>query len=454
MLVTEYANMPIKTNRIKSFFVILSFVLGLGTLPVDRLMGQGTTSAGKNPGGLSAKKSLTPEERAAEKQRALEFKNQMATKRIQSFGMVPADDDSEVGKKYQTAFNRFREAAVGLNHVKLNYHLADNPSASFRDNVYLEWQEGIHQGFLAKANWLGVAGETYESDPDKYTFIGESLAEMMLHDVELDRLDGWLEAAQAVVRAKKIETQELLRAAGLFGYANSDFDFTEECLARTIALDSSLDAKPDFLTEIKIVREKWQRELEIRQREAQKNDNPRVEFLTTKGRMVLELYEDSAPETVKSFIYLVEKGFYDRKSFFRVEKHFCAQTGCEKGDGTGDAGYTIPSEVDHVDRRDHFRGSMGMALGSDTKTGQVLSDTGSSQFYFTFLPTPRMDGKHTVFGRVVEGQETMSFFRVMNLGEEAQRKEGKQPDLIYSAKVLRKRDTVYKPKIIAGKLPK
>ena len=48
----------------------------------------------------------------------------------------------------------------------------------------------------------------------------------------------------------------------------------------------------------------------------------------------------------------------------------------------------------------------------------------------------------------------MSFFRVMNLGEEAQRKEGKQPDLIISAKVLRKRDTVYKPTIIAGKLPK
>ena len=446
--------MPMKTNRIKSFFVILFFVLGLGALPVDRLMGQDTTAPVKKAGSLSIKRSLTPEERAAEKQKALEFQNQMATKRMQSFGMLPANDDSEVGKKYQAAFNQFREAAVGLNHVKLNYHLAENPSSSFRDNVYQEWQDGIHQGFLAKANWLKVASETYESDPDKYTFIGESLGEMMLHDVELDRLDGWLEAAQAVVRAKKIETQEILRAAGLIGYSNSDFDFTEECLARTVALDNGLDAKPDFLAEIKIVREKWQRELEIRQREAQKNDNPRVEFLTTKGKMVLELYEDSAPETVKSFIYLVEKGFYDRKSFFRVEKHFCAQTGCEKGDGTGDAGYTIPSEVDRADRRDHFRGSMGMALGSDPKTGQVRAETGSSQFYFTFLPTPRMDGRHTVFGRVVESQETMSFFRVMNLGEEAQRKEGKQPDLIISAKVLRKRDTVYKPTIIAGKLPK
>ncbi len=454
MIDTEYANMPIQTNRIKTFFVILFFVLEQCAFPVERLIGQDTNSPEKKAVGPLAKKSRTPEERAAEKQKALELQNQMTRKRIQSFGMLPDNDETEVGKKYQAAFDRFREAAVGLNHVRMNFHLAENLAKPFRDQINQEWQEGVHQGFLAKANWLKVGSETYSSDPDKYTNIGESLAEMMLSDVELDRTDGWLEAAKAIVQAKKMGTQEILRAAGLIGYANSDFDFTEECLAGAMALDNATETKQDFLAEIRTVREKWQRELEIRQRESQKNDNPRVEFLTTKGKLVLELYEDSAPEAVKSFIYLVEKGFYDRKSFFRVEKHLCAQTGCEKGDGTGDAGYTIPSEVDHADRRDHFRGSMGIALGSDAKTGQVLSETGSSQFYFSFLPTPRLDGKHTVFGRVVECQETMSFFRVLNLGEEAQRKEGKQPDLIISAKVLRKRDTVYKPTIIAGKLPK
>ena len=165
------------------------------------------------------------------------------------------------------------------------------------------------------------------------------------------------------------------------------------------------------------------------------------------------MYEDAAPETVKSFIYLVERGFYNRKSFFRVEKHLCAQTGCEKGDGTGDAGYTIPGEAQLPNHRDHFRGSMAMALGSDA-AGQVQSETGSSQLYFAFLPMPQLDGKYTVFGRVVEGLETMTCFRVLNLSEAAQKKEGKEPDLILSSKVLRKRDTVYKPKIVAGKLPK
>jgi len=263
-------------------------------------------------------------------------------------------------------------------------------------------------------------------------------------------MDGWMEAAKAVVHSKKYDSEDVLRGAGLIAYANSEFDFMEECLE----FQKKQETVPEFLSEIATTRQKWQRELEIRAKEAEKNDNPQVEFITTKGRLVMELYEDSAPETVKSFIYLTESGFFNRKTFFRVEKHLVAQTGCEKGDGTGDAGYTIPSEADLPNQRDHFRGSMAIALGSDPKTGQVAPSTGSSQFYYSFLPTPHLDEKYTVFGRVIEGIETMSFFRVMNLSEEAQRKEGKRPDVIISSKVLRKRDTEYRPRILAGKLRK
>ena len=108
--------------------------------------------------------------------------------------------------------------------------------------------------------------------------------------------------------------------------------------------------------------------------------------------------------------------------------------------------------MNNPNHRDHFRGAMSLALGTDRATGQSLPDSGSSQFFFSFLPMPQLDGIHTVFGRIVEGLEVISYFRVMNLGEESQRKEGKEADLIISAKVLRKRDTVYKPRILAGKL--
>ncbi len=453
MIATEYANMPFQTNRIPAFFVILIAGSGLFGLEMERSIAQNQNSPQKTVTNAPPKKSLTPEERAAEKQRSLQLRNEIALKRQKTFGMLPEGDDSEVGKKYQSALNQFRESAVELNQVQMSFHLAENFTPAFRDQISREWQEGIHKSFLAKANWLKVAGETYSSDPDKYIAIGETLCEMLLSDVELDRTDGWLEAAKAIVNSMKFEREDLLRAAGLIAYASSDFDFTDECMARVQKFHPE-EVQSQFMAEIHGVRGKWTRELEIRQREAEKNDNPRVEFITSKGKIVMELYEDSAPETVKSFIYLVEHGFFNRKSFFRVEKHICAQTGCDKGNGTGDAGYVIPSEVDNPNRRDHFRGSMAMALGTDSKTGQVLPDTGSSQFYFSFLPMPQLDGKHTVFGRIVEGQETMNFFRVMNLGEEAQRKEGKEPDVIISSRVVRKRDTVYTPRILAGKLPK
>lgn len=442
--------MPIKTNRIPSFFFILFATIGPFCHLSQPSFGQEGGSLKSKLGAAKAKSKLTPEERAAEEKKKLELQNEVAMNRLKSFGILPAGDESEAGKRYKAAFEAFRNAAIDLNQVQVEFHLASKFTEEFRQKMNNDWKDAIHKSFQAKTNWITVAGETFASDPDKYLGIGATLCEMMISDVELDRTDGWLDVAKAITLSRKFESEEVLRAACLIAYANADFDFTEKCLA----FQKEMGSSAKFLGEVSTVREKWERELEIRKAEAEKNDNPRVEFLTTKGKLVIELYEDSAPETVKSFMYLVERGYYKRKSFFRVEKHLCAQTGCEKGDGTGDAGYNIPGEASLPSHRDHFRGTLSIALGSEEKTGKVLSDTGSSQFYISFLPAPNLDGKYAVFGRVIEGIETMSFFRVMNLGEEAQRKEGKQPDYVLDCKVLRKRNTEYKPKIVAGKLPR
>jgi cyclophilin family peptidyl-prolyl cis-trans isomerase len=442
--------MPIKTNHIPFFFSILLASFGPYCPLSQRSFGQETGSLRSKQDAAKAKNRLTPEERAAEQKKKLEQQNEVAMNRLKSFGMLPEGDESEAGKKYQAAFNAFRNAAIDLNQVQVEFHLTSEFSEAFREKINNNWKDAIHKSFQAKVNWITVASETFASDPTKFLGIGATLCEMMIADVELDRTDGWLTAAKAIILSRKFDGEEVLRAACLIAYANSDLEFTEQC----IALQKEIGSSTKFLGELGTVREKLQRELEIRKLESEKNDNPRVEFLTTKGTFVVELYEDSAPETVKSFIYLVERGFYKRKSFFRVEKHLCAQTGCEKGDGTGDAGYTIPGEADLPGRRDHFRGTLSVALGSDEKTGKVLTDSGSSQFFISFLPAPNLDEKYTVFGRIIEGIETISFLRVMNLGEEAQRKENKQPDYVLSAKVLRKRNTEYKPKIVAGKLPR
>jgi len=173
------------------------------------------------------------------------------------------------------------------------------------------------------------------------------------------------------------------------------------------------------------------KEMELRQAEAKADDLPRVLLKTTKGDVVLELFENEAPETVGNFISLVESGFYNGLKFHRVIDGFMAQGGDPKGDGTGGPEYKIYCECYKENHRNHFRGSLSMAHAG--------KDTGGSQFFITFVPTPHLDGLHTVFGRVIEGMEHID---ALNRTEGVPAAE---PDKILQAEVIRKRDHEYKP---------
>ena len=127
---------------------------------------------------------------------------------------------------------------------------------------------------------------------------------------------------------------------------------------------------------------------------------PKVKLDTNKGDIVIALFENEAPIATANFLDLVEKKFYDGLTFHRVLPGFMAQGGDPKGDGSGGPGYTIPDECRQENHRTHFRGSLSMA-----KTPEP--DTGGSQFFLTFVPTSHLDGKHTVFGRVIEGMDVL-----------------------------------------------
>jgi cyclophilin family peptidyl-prolyl cis-trans isomerase len=162
-----------------------------------------------------------------------------------------------------------------------------------------------------------------------------------------------------------------------------------------------------------------------------------VTITTSKGDIVVELFEDAAPNTVANFISLVEKGFYDGTPFHRVIGGFMAQGGDPTGTGAGGPGHVIDCECDLPGARKHFLGSLSMAHAG--------KNTGGSQFFLTFRPTEHLDGKHTVFGRVIQG------FDVLPKLARTQRQDGTpipglEPDTIVKAKVLRKRDHAYEPK--------
>ncbi len=118
---------------------------------------------------------------------------------------------------------------------------------------------------------------------------------------------------------------------------------------------------------------------------------------TTHGAIALELFDEDAPKTVENFRRLAADGFYDGIVFHRVITDFMIQGGCPQGTGTGGPGYTFEDEIN--DNR-IIRGTLAMAnAGPNTN--------GSQFFIVTAEATPWLDGKHTAFGRVVEGMDTV-----------------------------------------------
>jgi peptidylprolyl isomerase/peptidyl-prolyl cis-trans isomerase B (cyclophilin B) len=120
---------------------------------------------------------------------------------------------------------------------------------------------------------------------------------------------------------------------------------------------------------------------------------------TTKGRMILELYADKTPKTVNSFVWLARHHYFDGIVFHRVLEGFMAQTGDPTGRGTGGPGYKFEDEFD-PSLRHRGKGILSMA-----NTGMPVSN--GSQFFITFSDTPHLDGRHSVFGKVVDGIEVL-----------------------------------------------
>lgn len=121
---------------------------------------------------------------------------------------------------------------------------------------------------------------------------------------------------------------------------------------------------------------------------------------TDKGNIVLELFEDEAPNTVANFVKLIKKGYYNGLKFHRVIPNFMIQGGCPIGNGTGGPGYTIKCEINP---KKHLTGTLSMAHAG--------KDTGGSQFFITHSPQPHLDGVHTVFGQVIEGMDVVNAIR-------------------------------------------
>ncbi len=352
-------------------------------------------------------------------------------------------------QQYDEIVVKWREAAKTAAVAGGKFYVANRTEAT---EIEKTWREALDEGNRQLALLKPVAIELFrETDkPDKDS------VQLMIRFMEQDLEAGLYESSFALselLLSKNLTDskalERILKSQAALSVFTNRFDLAKKIESDHVYVieELPLRAKSFYRGDLEVLRKSYARELEIREKEKEADDLPRVEIKTTKGTIVIELLENEAPNTVGNFISLVEQKAYDGMIFHRVINDFMAQTGGFNAQGQRAVlGYTIYDECKNPDPppRLHFRGSVSMAKTTEP-------DSANSQFFINFVPTPMLDYEHTVFGRVISGWNALDRLnRTHTITDEGEEEPipTAVPDQILSARVLRKREHEYKPDIV------
>lgn len=342
-----------------------------------------------------------------------------------------AQAESEAGPKmqhFQEVYGQWLELLEEMRQMRVDY---PNAGAVEKAQLRQQYEELTQQAEDMMPKLTQAAEEAFTESPSQQGDAAQFLSETCNYLADTGKFERTLQLTKKLLD-HNVQFAHIYVAAAKATYALARFEECEKYV-KTVRDAGLRSEEIDFFAKhLDFYKQAWEREQELRQMETEKDNLPRVVLKTEKGDIVVELFEDNAPNTVANFVSLVEQGFYDGTPFHRVLPGFVAQGGDPTGEGMGGPGYHIADEYDRPDARVHFRGSLSMA-----NTGQP--DTNGSQFFITFQPARHLDGKHTVFGRVIEGMDVVNELQPRN-PEEA---SPPQPDRIVEAEVLRKRPHEY-----------
>lgn len=364
---------------------------------------------------------------------------------------TPAEDSSSTSAtegqakvEFDRLFYEWKDLLAQLKKLYTEYQIA---KPSEREKIEEQYPPLVDKAMKLRGRLLVAAEKAYQEAPNVDQELAVFLRDTMQQYLERDAYEDAFRCGQILIKGKH-KDQRIYNWTGVAAYCLNDLDTAEKYFKIADAQGVLEGPGLQFYNNLPRQKKLWAEEKAIREKEAKNADDPnkalpRVLLKTNRGDIVIELFEDQAPNTVANFISLVEDKFYDGLTFHRVLENFMAQGGCPKGDGTAGPGYSIPCELPseqapgkYSDYRKHFRGTLSMAHAG--------RDTGGSQFFLTFLPTPHLDGRHTAFGRVVEGMDVLQKLKRRDPSKE----NPPEPDKIIEAKVIRKRPHPYKPKKI------
>ncbi len=342
----------------------------------------------------------------------------------------PADPDRPAAGEFQKVFDDWKTILKDLRALKLRYQSADEAG---KKTIEEQWTALVTKGNVTLGTLQEAGLKAFAEAPNEDPQLTRFLVKLASDASDRDEYEAARQISDVLIK-NNCDDKQIYGPASLASYALHDFDKAAEYLKPATEAGAAPAVYSQWNVNLAQYKTWWEEEQKIREAEAAKDDLPRVKITTTKGEIVVELFENEAPDTVGNFISLVEKGFYNDTVFHRVLKNFMAQGGDPEGTGSGGPGYNIYCECEKAEARRHFRGSLSMAHAG--------KNTGGSQFFLTFLPTAHLNGKHTCFGRVIEGMDVLARLQRIEPGAE----NSPAPDKIVKAEVIRKRDHAYGPR--------
>jgi cyclophilin family peptidyl-prolyl cis-trans isomerase len=339
---------------------------------------------------------------------------------------------SKEAEAFSKVFKEWKVLLAELKSLQIEYRSTNDDKR--KSEIEKEFDEKLEKGKKLEVEISALAEAAYKAHPKEFKTVENFIAGLANANLKRDQYEKAANLAKLLIE-NGMKVSQVYKVAGIAAFVNSDFPNAKKYLELAGKADAEVQEKLDAIP----ARSKlWEAELAAREKDAKSGDLPRVKLETDRGDIVIELFENEAPNTVANFINLVEAKFYDGLTFHRVLPQFMAQGGCPEGSGRGGPGYNIPDECKEENARMHFRGSVSMAHAG--------ANTGGSQFFIMYEVSPHLDKLHTVFGRVIEGIENASDLERID----PQDTRGGTPSKILKATVLRKRDHKYAVKTSDG----